>query len=111
MTDTPTNELPPDTPTVTPPDTPTVTPPDTPTATAPDTPVVPPTIIIDDATPLAGDVAQVLGARRATGGPAVLGARRARTGDMAHNPLVSTLIMMGASATALGFLLSLKKRR
>ncbi len=111
-------ELPPETPPT--PPTPPVVPP-TPPVT-PDTPVTPPstpttptttttTIIIDDATPLAGDVAQVLGARRAPGGPAVLGARRARTGDMAHDPLVSSLIMMGASAAALSLLLSLKKRR
>ena len=72
---------------------------------APTTPV----IIIDDDSPLAQDVAQVLGARR-TGGPAVLGARRGRTGDSATDPLVATLIILGTSATALGMLGSSKKK-
>ncbi len=103
-------QIPSQTPPPTLPDIP-VTPPETPDVppTTPDVPpTTPPTIIIDEPTPLASEVAQVLGARR---GPAVLGARRGRTDDMAHNPLVSSLIMMGASAAALSLLASLKKRK
>ena len=111
-TETKTVEVPP-----TPP-TPPVVPP-TPPVVPPTSPVVPPTdpsnppaeniIIIDDDTPLAAEVAQVLGAKRET--PAVLGARRARTGDMAQDPLYAALMIMGASATALSLLGAEKKRR
>ncbi len=111
-TETKTVEVPP-----TPP-TPPVVPP-TPPVVPPTPPVVPPTdpseppaeniIIIDDDTPLAAEVAQVLGAKRET--PAVLGARRARTGDMAQDPLYAALMIMGASATALGALASGRKKR
>ena len=100
------------------PPTPPVVPP-TPPVIPPAPPVVPPTdpsnppveniIIIDDDTPLAAEVAQVLGAKRET--PAVLGARRARTGDMAQDPLYAALMIMGASATALSLLGAEKKRR
>lgn len=111
-TETRTNELPPDTPD-TPPETPPDTP-DTPPETPPDTPTPTPVIVIDDVSPVAQEVAQVLGARRAQitpSGPAVLGARRGRTGDMAHSPLYATLMIMGASATALGILASSKKKK
>ena len=93
--------------------------PPTPPVVPPTPPVVPPTdpsnppaeniIIIDDDTPLAAEVAQVLGAKRET--PAVLGARRAHTGDMAQDPLYAALMIMGASATALSLLGAEKKRR
>jgi hypothetical protein len=118
-TETKTVEVPPTPPTppVVPP-TPPVVPP-TPPVVPPTPPVVPPTdpseppaeniIIIDDDTPLAAEVAQVLGAKRET--PAVLGARRARTGDMAQDPLYAALMIMGASATALSLLGAEKKRR
>jgi hypothetical protein len=79
-----------------------------------ETPSIPttPTIIIDDDTPLAAEVAQVLGARRTPAPtPMVLGARRAKTGDMSTNPLIATFMIMGASATALGMLGSLKKKK
>lgn len=111
-TETKTVEVPP-----TPP-TPPVVPP-TPPVVPPTPPVVPPTdpsnppaeniIIIDDDTPLAAEVAQVLGAKRET--PAVLGARRARTGDMSQDPLFAALMIMGASSTALSLLGAEKKRR
>ena len=113
----------PDVPTV--PDVPTT--PDVPTVpgvpTTPDVPVTPditptpsgnpgiPGIIIDDDTPLAGEVAQVLGARRTAPQPMVLGARRAKTDDAARNPLIATLMIMGASATAAGLLSSKKKKK
>ena len=103
------------------PDVPTI--PDVPTTT-PDTPVNPdvvptpdenptvPVIIIDDDTPLAAEVAQVLGARRVSAAqPMVLGARRGKTGDSTSNPLMATLMIMGASATAMGVLSSKKKRK
>lgn len=100
------------------PPTPPVVPP-TPPVIPPAPPVVPPTdpsnppveniIIIDDDTPLAAEVAQVLGAKRNT--PAVLGARRARTGDMTQDPLFTALMLMGASSTALGALASGRKKR
>ncbi len=102
------------------PDVPTI--PDVPTT--PDTPVNPdvvptpdenptvPGIIIDDDTPLAAEVAQVLGARRVSAAqPMVLGARRGKTGDSTSNPLMATLMIMGASATAMGVLSSKKKRK
>lgn len=104
-TETTTIEVPP-----TPP-TPPVVPP-TPPVDPPTDPSTPPTeniIIVDDNTPLAEDVAQVLGAKREA--PAVLGARRARTGDMAQSPLFAALMIMGASATALGLLASARKKR
>ena len=111
-TETTTVEIPPTPPTPpTPPvvpDIPPVTPPVTPDIPVTPEPPTPPVIIIDDDTPLAQEVAQVLGARRT--GPAVLGARRGRTGDMSQDPLFSTLIIMGASATALGVLAGSKKK-
>ncbi|MBP3196642.1 MAG: hypothetical protein J6N21_06515, partial [Butyrivibrio sp.] len=98
------------------------TPPETPET--PDTPVTPdvvptpdenptvPVIIIDDDTPLAAEVAQVLGARRVSAAqPMVLGARRGKTGDSTSNPLMATLMIMGASATAMGVLSSKKKKK
>jgi LPXTG-motif cell wall-anchored protein len=89
--------------------------PDTPVPDVAPTPNENPTIpdiIIDDNTPLAQEVAQVLGARRASADQAmVLGARRGRTGDSTSNPLMATLMIMGASASALGLLSSKKKRK
>lgn len=110
-----TPETPPETP-ETPPETP-ETPPETPetpdTPSTPDVPTTPgvPVIIIDDDTPLAQEVAQVLGAKRTAPQPMVLGARRGKTGDSTSNPLMATLMIMGASATAMGVLSSKKKRK
>lgn len=109
-----TPETPPETP-ETPPETP-ETPPETPetpdTPSTPDVPTTPgvPVIIIDDDTPLAQEVAQVLGAKRTAPQPMVLGARRGKTGDSTSNPLMATLMIMGASASAMGVLSSKKKR-
>ena len=96
-----------------------VTPP--PVNVVPPTPPTPPTLVevppvdppvdtpVDTPVIVRAENPQVLGAKRVQ--PAVLGARRAKTGDMAQNPLVASMVIFGAATVALGALASLKKRR